>query len=74
MEKFLKSLFPLDTGISDQHDFIFIKEVDKTNGDLYLEGGSNVIHDFWYLGKGDEGDKILKCYTFDLFTLSIDIR
>ena len=37
-------------------------------------GGGNVIHDFWYLGKGDEGDKILKCYTFDLFTLSINIH
>ena len=24
-------------------------------------------------GKGDEGNKILKCYTFDLFTLSINI-
>ena len=22
-------------------------------------------------GRGDEGDKILKCYTFDLFTFSI---
>ena len=24
-------------------------------------------------GRGDEGDKILKCYTVDLFTLSINI-
>ena len=48
---------PLDTGIPDYHDFIFIKEVDTTNGDLYLgEGG--VIHDFWYLGKGNQDDKI----------------
>ena len=30
---------PLDTGIPDKHDFIFIKEVDTTNGDLYLGGG-----------------------------------
>ena len=37
-------------------------------------GGDNFIHDFWYLGKGGEGDKILKCYTFDLFTLSINIH
>ena len=37
-------------------------------------GGYNVIHDFLYLGKGDEGDKIFKCYTFDLFTLSINIH
>ena len=36
--------------------------------------GNNVIHDFWYLGKGDEGDKILKRYTFYLFTLSINIH
>ena len=33
-----------------------------------------VIHDFWYLGKGDVGNKISKCYTFDLFTLSINIH
>ena len=60
-KKFFKSLFPLDTGIPDKHDFEFIKEVDTTNGDLYLGGGGggNVIH------------KILKCYTVDLFTLSI---
>ena len=25
-------------------------------------------------GKGDEGDNILKCYTFDLFTLIINIH
>ena len=65
MEKFLNHCSPLDTGIPDKHDFIFIKEVDTTNGILYL-GANNVIHDFWYLGKGGgEGDKILKCYTFD---------
>ena len=28
-----------------------------------IMGGNDVIHDFWYLGKGDEGDKILKFYT-----------
>ena len=78
MEKFLKSLsLPLDTGIPGKHDFIFIKKVDATNGVLYLKGGGgggNGLHDFWYLGKGDEGNKILKCYTFDLFTLSINIH
>ena len=37
-------------------------------------GGGNAIHDFSYLGKGGEGDKILKCYTFDSFTLSINIH
>ena len=59
-------------------DFIFIKEVDTTNGVLYLGGGGggigDVIHDFCYLGKGDEGDKILKYYTFELFALSINIH
>ena len=55
MEQFFKSISPspLDTGISDYHDFIFIKEVHTTNGDLYLGGGGNVIHDFWYLGRGE---------------------
>ena len=37
-------------------------------------GGDIVIHDFWYLEKRGEGDKILKCFTFDLFTLSINIH
>ena len=40
-----------DIGIPDYHDFIFIKEVHTTNGDLYLGVGGNVIHDFWYLGR-----------------------
>ena len=39
-----------------------------------ISGGGDVIHDCWYLGKGGEGDKILKCYTFDLFTLIINIH
>ena len=43
---------PLDTGNPDYHDCIVIKEVDTTNGVLYLGGGGNVIRDFWYLGKG----------------------
>ena len=29
---------------------------------------------FGTLGRGDEGVKILKCYTFDLFTLRINIH
>ena len=70
MEKFFKSysahkiqLFPISI------DFILIKEVDTTNGVLYLEG-NNVIHDI--LGKGDDGDKISKCYTLtNLRSLSI---
>ena len=39
-----------DTAIPNLHDFIFIKEVDTTNGVLYREGGDNVIHNFWYFG------------------------
>ena len=34
-------------------------------------GGGNVIHDFWYLGKEGEGDKIVKYYSFHLFTLTM---
>ena len=37
-------------------------------------GGGNVIHYLWYFGKGVEGDKILKCFAFELFTLSINIH
>ena len=41
MEQFLNQSPPppLDTGIPDYHDFVFIKEVHTTNGDLYLGGG-----------------------------------
>ena len=77
MEKFFKSSPspPLDTGIPDKNDFIFIKEIDTTNGVLFLgEGGAMSYTTFVNWGKGNEGDKILKCYTFDLFTLSIDIH
>ena len=33
---------------------------------------SNMTFGTW--GRGDEGDKMLKCYTFDLFTLSVNIH
>ena len=59
---FFKTVFPppRDTGIPLKYDYIFIKEVDTSNGISY-HGGNDVIHDFWYLGKGgDEGDKIFK--------------
>ena len=36
---FLNQSPPLDTGIPDYHDFIFIKEDHATNMDLYLGGG-----------------------------------
>ena len=47
--------------------------MDTTNGDLY-HGGTISYTTFGTWGKGDEGDKILKCYTFDLFTLGINIQ
>ena len=34
---------PLNTAIPDKHDFIFIKEVDKTNGVLYVGGGGAML-------------------------------
>ena len=72
---FFKSLPPpLNTGIPDKHDFIFIKGVDTTNGDLYLWGEGQCHTRLLVLGEGDEGDKISKRYTFDLFTLSINIH
>ena len=37
-------------------------------------GGTMSYTTFGSKGRGDEGYKILKCYTFDLFTLSIDIH
>ena len=40
-------------------------------------GEGNVIHDFWYLGKGDECEtKLLLSFffTFDLFTIGINIH
>ena len=44
---------PFDTGIPLKHDYIFIKEVDTHNGISYHGGGrDDVIHVFWYLGKG----------------------
>ena len=37
-------------------------------------GGTMSYTTFGIWGKGDEGEKILKCYTFDLFMLSINIH
>ena len=58
----------------DSHDFIFIKEIDTTNGVLYLGGGAMSYTTFGILGKGGEGYTELKCFTFDLFMLSINIH
>ena len=52
----------------------FIKEVDTVNGVLYRGGGAMPYTTFGTWRKGDEGDMILKYYTFDLFMLSIDIH
>ena len=69
---------PQDTGIPDNYDFIYIKKVDTKNGVLFLGGGGGGGHSLTRLSVpgegGGEGDKILKCYTFDLFTLSINIH
>ena len=44
-------------------------------GSCILGGGGAMSNTtFGTLGKGDEGDKISKGYTFDLFTLSINIH
>ena len=64
---------PLDTGILLKHDYIFIKEVDAPNG-ISCHEGTLSYTTFGTWGRGDEGDKILKCYTFELFTLSINIH
>ena len=65
-----------DTGFPLKHDYIFIKEVDSPNAkrDLVSREGTMSDTTFGTWGRGDEGDKILKCYTFDLFTLSINIH
>ena len=65
---------PRDTGIHLKHDYIVIKEVDTPNGISYHRWGTMSYTTFGTWGRGDEGDKILKCYTFDLFTLSINIH
>ena len=54
MEQFFKSISPppLDTGIPDYHDFIFIKEFHTTNGDLYLGGGGQCHTRLLVLGEG----------------------
>ena len=74
-KSFLKQCSPRDTAIPLEHDYIFIKKVNTPNGISYHGGGGTMSYttfDIW--GRGDEGDKVLKSYTFDLFTLSINIH
>ena len=68
-----KQCSPRDTSIPFEHDYIFIKEVDTPNGISY-HGGERCHTRLLVFGEGDEGNKILICYTFDLFTLSINIH
>ena len=65
---------PRDTSIPLEHDYIFIKEVDTPNGISYHGGGEMSYTTFGIWGRGDEGDKILKCYTFDLLIIIIIIN
>ena len=62
----------LDTGIPDCNDFIFIKGHNKFGSCIWGGGMSYTTFGAW--GRLDEGDKILKCYTFDLFTISFNIH
>ena len=71
---FQKTVFPThDTGIPFKHDYIFIKKVDTPNGISY-HGGNDVIHDFWYLGKGGWRWQDIKMLFFYLFALRINIH
>ena len=72
---FLNSVPPCDTGIPLEHDYIFIKKVDTPNGISYHGGGTMSYTTFGIWGRGDEGDNILKCYTFDFIIMfSINIH
>ena len=77
MEKFLKSLPPPPPKM---HVFLIsmtlysYKKLARQMGTCISGGGGAMSYtsfDTW--GRGDKGDKILKCYTFELFTLSINI-
>ena len=48
---FLNHCSPLDTGIPDEHDFIFIKEVDTRNG-ACISGGTMPYTTFGTWGGG----------------------
>ena len=66
---------PRETGIPLKHDYILTHQTGSriTRGG----GGGKRCHtrlSVFGEGGGGEGDKISKCYTFDLFTLSINIH
>ena len=66
---------PRDTAIPLEHDYIFITEMlTHLTGSRITGGGEMSYTTFGIWGREDEGDKILKSYTFDLFTLSINIH
>ena len=50
------------------------KKLTQQMGTCISGGGAMSYTTFGTWGGGDEGDKILTCYTFDLFTLSINIH
>ena len=69
MEKsFLIIAPPLNTSIPDQHDFIFIKEVDTINGDLYLGGGGGGAMSYTTFGTWGRGMKVTRYQNVILLT------
>ena len=61
---------PLDTGFPDSHDFIFIKEVDITNGPLSRGVGVGVggCHTRRLVLGGRRGVKVTRYYNIILLT------
>ena len=51
---------PVDTGIPDKHDFIFIKGVDTPNRVLYLGGGGGGQCNTRLLVLGEGGMKVTR--------------
>ena len=66
MENILNHCSPVDTGIPDLHDFIFIKQVYTTNGDLYRGGGQ--CHNARLLVLGEGGMKVKRYQNVILLT------
>ena len=70
---FVLSLCPFDISVGVGAFVIGLGHISSFLS-LYLEVGEQCHTRLLVLGEGDEDDKILKCYTFDLFTLSINIH